>query len=218
MIWQRLIRIMLPSGLGLCFELQLGHESVTSHDAAPPRKLAGKGMCFGVLSDPGLRRIASMRDAMSSTFTTVLLVGRTASLSERRSRPSSLTLAPLLEDFLSVRDWRAQLRHVGRQCSAVLCLRWFRSWARRSTVSQATRHLHCLRLYKAALEQQVRHIAGSAHHRARQDKLQHFEALTCQASEAWHTHRRPLEAITHLRWAAAKCRTPHRSCSGRLSS
>ena len=103
-----------------------------------------------------------------------------------------------------LRDWRAMLRYARQRLRHTLCYRWFRCWARRSAPHSDDVHVHCLRLYAAALDQQVRHAARDAHSRARQDKHDHFRALTERAATEWHQHGRPLEAITHLKWASRR--------------
>ena len=104
----------------------------------------------------------------------------------------------------TLRDWRAQLRHVKQQANDILCLCWFRRWARRGSPAHASTHAHCLRLHIAAIEHQVHQIGRTAHTLGREDKFAHFSSLTERASAEWHRHGRPLEAITHLKWASRR--------------
>ena len=125
------------------------------------------------------------------------------------SRPPVVPRQPYISDrtrivLETLRDWRAQLRHVKQQLSEILCLRWFRRWSRRNDSSPTSAHVHCLRLQIAALEHQVHRIGRSAHALAREDKLAHFASLTERASAQWHRHGRPLEAINHLKWASRR--------------
>ena len=124
-------------------------------------------------------------------------------------RPPVVPCQPYISDrtrgvLETLRDWRAQLRHVKQQAKDILCLRWFRRWARRGDLPHASTHVHCLRLHIAAIERQVHHIGRTAHTFAREDKLAHFSSLTERASAQWHRHGRPLEAITHLKWASRR--------------
>ena len=93
------------------------------------------------------------------------------------------------------------LRHARRRIGQAPCYRWFRRWARRSAPHSSD---HCLRLYAAALDHQARRTAREAHCRARQDKCDYFCKLTERAATEWHRHGRPLEAITHLKWASRR--------------
>ena len=124
-------------------------------------------------------------------------------------RPPLVPKQPYISDrtrgaLMLLRDWRAQLRHVRQQRDILACQQCFRRWARRTGSTVSRLHAHCLRLQIAALERQVQQAAAHAHCLARQDKLRPFEQLTAKATVMWHDQGRPLDAITHLKWASRR--------------
>ncbi|CAE7632916.1 scube2 [Symbiodinium sp. CCMP2592] len=69
-------------------------------------------------------------------------------------------------------------------------------------LSGRAHHHQCL--YAAALVEQEQRLQQHVHQFAKRDKSSHFLSLTLSASEHWHTHGRPMDAITHLRWASRR--------------
>ena len=125
------------------------------------------------------------------------------------SRAPVVTKQPYISDATRevlgrLRDWRAMLRHSKQRLRDTVCYRWFRRWARKPAPQGTNVHLHCLRLYAAAIEQQVRRASLVVHRLARQDKCAYFSVLTGRAASEWHQHGRPLEAIAHLKWASRR--------------
>ncbi|CAE7208415.1 unnamed protein product, partial [Symbiodinium microadriaticum] len=56
----------------------------------------------------------------------------------------------------------------------------------------------------AALQGQEARLARRVHALAKRDKHKHFLTLTAAATEEWHNHGRPTEAIQKLRWASRR--------------
>ena len=99
-----------------------------------------------------------------------------------------------------LRDHRAHLRHLRRQHDAIVAQSVFSAWRRRPLGGNSRVHRKHSALHIAAVARHVEILARHAHTRAKADKVHHFTLLLERATEAWHAHGKPADAIMHLRW------------------
>ena len=113
-------------------------------------------------------------------------------------QPSTLALLEHL------RDWRQQLRGVVKAHGMWRLLVCFRGWRGAAPSPLHRASLRDSGRLVGAMQLHERTLARRAHDSARRDKAQHFLQLTTAATEAWHSHGRPMEAIVALRWASRR--------------
>ena len=103
-----------------------------------------------------------------------------------------------------LRDWRCQVRQVGKEDRLWHLYRAFVAWRGGVMPPPALAAMRDTRRLLAALQGQEARLARRVHDFARHDKHLHFLSLTQNAADAWHAHGRPLEAIQKLRWASRR--------------
>ncbi|CAE7876172.1 unnamed protein product [Symbiodinium microadriaticum] len=106
--------------------------------------------------------------------------------------------------LLYLRDWRCQVRQVGNEHRLWQLCRAFLAWRGSALPTAMQAAMRDTRRLLAALQGQEAHLARRVHDLARRDKHLHFLSLTKTATDAWHAHGRPLEAIQKLRWASRR--------------
>ena len=106
-----------------------------------------------------------------------------------------------------LRDWRQQLRHAQETVGSYILSCCFYAWAGAARAAGAAHILQALRtarLWRSSLDLQVLRQAQRAHNLARKDKVEHFIALTRNATDEWHSSGKPILAIQKLRWASRR--------------
>ena len=109
-----------------------------------------------------------------------------------------------VQALFHLRDWRSQVRQVHKEHHLWHMHRAFTAWRGGQLSVLDLAAMRDTRRLLAALQGQEARLARRVHALAKRDKHKHFLTLTAAATEEWHNHGRPTEAIQKLRWASRR--------------